>query len=191
MHVQQVCIIAAYPALRLCDAGNIAALSARDVSNTELPHEFARSLFPISLSCERTARNSLYDAPDTPRISTDQSIFSFAPGTNEFPAIATFYRSFIIIFILPPSWPCDQSIFPVRARETVNETTVGCPSLSSFHFSLLRSSPDYLTLIFPLFPNRIFICLVVIICPFTCRVSLEDLFVRINVSISRLWTGEA
>lgn len=46
MHAQRVCIIAAYPVLRLCDASNIAALSAHDVSNTELPHEFA----PISLS---------------------------------------------------------------------------------------------------------------------------------------------
>jgi len=41
MHAQRVCIIAAYPVLRLCDASNIAALSAHDVSNTELPHEFA------------------------------------------------------------------------------------------------------------------------------------------------------
>lgn len=48
MHAQRVCIIAAYPVLRLCDASNIAALSAHDVSNTELPHEFA----PISLSHE-------------------------------------------------------------------------------------------------------------------------------------------
>lgn len=48
MHAQRVCIIAAYPVLRLCDASNIAALSAHDVSNTELPHEFA----PTSLSHE-------------------------------------------------------------------------------------------------------------------------------------------
>ena len=41
MHAQRVCIIAAYPVLRLCDAGNIAALSAHGVSNTELPHEFS------------------------------------------------------------------------------------------------------------------------------------------------------
>lgn len=46
MHAQRVCIIAAYPVLRLCDASNIAALSVHDVSNTELPHEFA----PISHS---------------------------------------------------------------------------------------------------------------------------------------------
>lgn len=45
MHAQRVCIIAAYPVLRLCDASNIAALSAHGVSNTELPHEFA----PLSL----------------------------------------------------------------------------------------------------------------------------------------------
>lgn len=45
MHAQRVCIIAAYPVLRLCDASNIAALSAHDVSNTELPHEFAPSPF--------------------------------------------------------------------------------------------------------------------------------------------------
>lgn len=44
MHAQRVCIIAAYPVLRLCDAGNIAALSAHGVSNTELPHEFSSSV---------------------------------------------------------------------------------------------------------------------------------------------------
>lgn len=58
MHAQQVCIIAAYPVLRLCDASNIAALSAHDVSNTELPHEFAL----ISLS----HGNSVYSARRPP-----------------------------------------------------------------------------------------------------------------------------
>lgn len=47
MHAQRVCIIAAYPVLRLCDASNIAALSAHGVSNTELPHEFV--LLPSTL----------------------------------------------------------------------------------------------------------------------------------------------
>lgn len=56
MHAQRVCIIAAYPVLRLCDAGNIAALSAHDVSNTELPHEFASSLPPHRNSVHNTQR---------------------------------------------------------------------------------------------------------------------------------------
>lgn len=56
MHAQRVCIIAAYPVLRLCDAGNIAALSAHDVSNTELPHEFASSLSPHGNSVHNTQR---------------------------------------------------------------------------------------------------------------------------------------
>lgn len=50
MHAQRACIIAAYPVLRLCDAGNIAALSAHDVSNTELPHEFPPPSLPPSAS---------------------------------------------------------------------------------------------------------------------------------------------
>jgi len=58
MHAQRVCIIAAYPVLRLCDASNIAALSAHDVSNTELPHEFAPS---TSL---RPHGNSVHNAPE-------------------------------------------------------------------------------------------------------------------------------
>lgn len=59
MHAQGVCIIAAYPVLRLCDAGNIAALSAHAVSNTELPHEFT---YPHRANSARTTLEGLLPA---------------------------------------------------------------------------------------------------------------------------------
>lgn len=78
MHAQWVCIIAAYPVLRLCDAGNIAALSAHGVSNTELPYE---SSYPRGNSAHN-ARGFPASQSQLPRIQSNRliNIFSSYPS---------------------------------------------------------------------------------------------------------------
>lgn len=96
MHAQRVCIIAAYPVLRLCDASNNAALSAHDVSNTELPHEFV----PISLSMEipYTILEGLHLSPEHPyqwlRVAIEKSKKFF-----KFLILSAIYRYIIFLNI--------------------------------------------------------------------------------------------